>query len=123
MPLLLAKAETVTLGKFLRQQRGRTGLKQREIAAHAGIDASKLSRLERDQWTEFPSPEEIQRLADALGCEPEALILAAGYISQREPAAVRTMTEDNARLDQLPPKQRRILERIINDFFAEEEEP
>ncbi len=75
----LVGKRTVTLGEFLRQQRGRKGLLQREVAGKANIDQSRLSRLERDLGDKFPTPEELAGLAEALDCQPRELMAAAGY--------------------------------------------
>ena len=115
----------MTLGDFIKHRRARLGgMKQKELARLTAIDQSRLSRIEANLGAKFPGPDELARLAEALECTTDDLLDAAGYRRvHEEPAAVRTMTEDNARLDQLSPKQRRLLDRIIKDFFAEEEEP
>ena len=126
MQMTAIGGRVLTFGEFIRRERGRRGLTQQNVADAIERPGSYVSRLERDNFRDLPDPLEMRRIAEVLGCSESDLLRAAGYlmsVEHAEPAAMRTMTEDNARLDQLPPKQRRILERIINDFFAEEEEP
>lgn len=65
--------ETVVyVGNNVRQLRTLAALTQEELAARAGITATALSRIERDEAE--PRPSTLRKLATALGVEPRELI-------------------------------------------------
>ena len=66
---------------MIREWREHRGLTQERLAARIGISAPSLSRIERgDQPYSQPI---LEALADALGCEPAALIMRAPPNSQQ----------------------------------------
>lgn len=79
----------MTFGAYLRQQRSRIpNLKQADVARALDKSTTWISRLENDQFKEFPSPEELSRLAEVLQCTTHDLLRAAGYIEHPESEAV-----------------------------------
>lgn len=108
-------------GQFIVQRRQRLGMLQKELAAKADLNQSTVSRLERGTGAQFPSPEELHRLAVALECTEDDLLRAAGYVAQNEPAPVLTMSEDDVPWERLPPHVRRMVRGMIDAYFAEEE--
>ena len=64
------------LGKNVRRLRKAAGLSQEELALSVGMKRSYLSDLERG--TRNPSVRALGRLAEALGCAPDALLQLHG---------------------------------------------
>jgi transcriptional regulator with XRE-family HTH domain len=62
----------VYVGNNVRQLRTLAALTQEELAGRAGITATALSRIERDEAE--PRPSTLRKLATALGVEPYELI-------------------------------------------------
>jgi transcriptional regulator with XRE-family HTH domain len=62
----------VYVGNNVRQLRTLAALTQEELATRAGITATALSRIERDEAE--PRPSTLRKLATALGVEPRELI-------------------------------------------------
>lgn len=67
-----------TVGQLIRDQRVARGLTQSELAARAGIDRIKMSRIERDHRL-APTPLELGRIADVLGVSVELHYAAARF--------------------------------------------
>lgn len=66
-------------GEKVRELRKEQGLSQRDLAARASIDFTYLSKIENARM-EPPSEKVILNMADALGADPDELILLAGKI-------------------------------------------
>jgi transcriptional regulator with XRE-family HTH domain len=65
--------ETVVyVGENVRELRTLSALTQQELADRAGITATALSRIERNEAE--PRPSSLRKLAAALGVEPRELI-------------------------------------------------
>ncbi len=62
----------VYVGNNVRELRTLAALTQEELAGRAGITATALSRIERDEAE--PRPSTLRKLATALGVEPRELI-------------------------------------------------
>jgi transcriptional regulator with XRE-family HTH domain len=62
----------VYLGDNVRELRTLSALTQEELADSAGITATALSRIERNEAE--PRPSTLRKLAAALGVEPRELI-------------------------------------------------
>jgi transcriptional regulator with XRE-family HTH domain len=62
----------IYVGNNVRQLRTLAALTQEELATRAGITATALSRIERDEAE--PRPSTLRKLATALGVEPRELI-------------------------------------------------
>jgi transcriptional regulator with XRE-family HTH domain len=62
----------VYVGNNVRELRTLAALTQEELANRAGITATALSRIERDEAE--PRPSTLRKLATALGVEPRELI-------------------------------------------------
>lgn len=67
----------IPLGTHLRILRDQAGYSIRELARKVGVHNSYLSRLESGE-TAHPSPELLQRLADALGADSTELLTYLG---------------------------------------------
>lgn len=63
---------TITFGTRLKQLRAASGQKQDVLAAESGLGQSTISRLQSDSGD--PTPEQVQKLARALGVSPRALV-------------------------------------------------
>ncbi len=72
--------QTIRLGEHVRRLRESKGLSVRGLAAQAKVDATWLSRIERDVYTK-PDPRYLWRLAQALDIDVEELYVDAGYSS------------------------------------------
>jgi transcriptional regulator with XRE-family HTH domain len=68
------------LGRNVREARKRRGMSQEQLALDADMKRSYVSDLERG--TRNPSIKAIGRLAEALGVEPAALLVAPKVASQ-----------------------------------------
>jgi transcriptional regulator with XRE-family HTH domain len=62
----------VYVGENVRELRTLSALTQEELADRAGITATALSRIERNEAE--PRPSTLRKLAAALGVEPRELI-------------------------------------------------
>jgi transcriptional regulator with XRE-family HTH domain len=62
----------VYVGNNVRELRTLAALTQEELAGRAGITATALSRIERDEAE--PRPSTLRKLATALSVEPRELI-------------------------------------------------
>lgn len=65
-------AKAKQLGTLLKRHRETQGLSLEAVASEAGMPRSTLLRLERGEFA-VPDPDKLQRLAEALGIEPEEL--------------------------------------------------
>jgi HTH-type transcriptional regulator, competence development regulator len=99
----------MTFGERLRQLRLAQCMNQRTLAAHVGIDFTYLSKLENGRL-DPPSAETIVKLAQALGANPDELLLLAHKVpedlipiitrSPQWPAflrSIRDLTDDELR--------------------------
>jgi len=66
----------VYVGDNVRELRTLNALTQEELADRAGITATALSRIERNEAE--PRPSTLRKLATALGVEPRELIKRSG---------------------------------------------
>ncbi len=66
----------VYVGDNVRELRTLNALTQEELADKAGITATALSRIERNEAE--PRPSTLRKLATALGVEPSTLIKGSG---------------------------------------------
>jgi HTH-type transcriptional regulator, competence development regulator len=71
----------MTFGERLRQLRRDRQMNQRTLAARVGIDFTYLSKLENGRL-DPPSAETIVKLAQALGANPDELLLLAHKVPQ-----------------------------------------
>lgn len=72
------------LGILVAQQRGRTGLTQRELGDAIGRNQDWVSKLERGMLRDWPDPDTVAGIAEALGVPRERLLEALGYLESRE---------------------------------------
>jgi transcriptional regulator with XRE-family HTH domain len=104
--------EPSTLGEYLRVERERVGMSQRQLAGRVGIHNSYLARLENGE-TANPAADLLQRIADVLEISstdlmafigvkpPEGLPDLAPYLRAKykmSDAAIREMAEHMRRL-------------------------
>jgi transcriptional regulator with XRE-family HTH domain len=66
------------LGDYIKREREAQGLSLRKLAAHAKVDYSWLSRLERGVYSS-PDARSLSRVSRALDIEVADLYLQAGY--------------------------------------------
>jgi len=67
------------LGRMIKQHRATVPLTLVEMAAHCGVSAAYLGRIERGE--RFPSARVLQKIARPLGFEEGDLLVLAGYLS------------------------------------------
>jgi transcriptional regulator with XRE-family HTH domain len=72
-------ADNETFGARVRRKRRESGLNQRQLASHVGIDFTYLSKIETDRGLS-PGDELVRRLARHLGDDPEELLALAGKV-------------------------------------------
>lgn len=70
--------EPAALGNFVRAQRERLGLSQRDLATRIGVTNGYISRIEKGDYQNV-SQRILRQLADSLNVEPEDLYAVAGY--------------------------------------------
>lgn len=63
-------------GASLEAKRANQFLSRAELARRAGITPDHLGQIERGNWSGGSRLDTIRRLAEALGCEPQELILS-----------------------------------------------
>lgn len=115
-----------TLGELVRQARERAGLSLRNLEAITGTSRTQLNRLERDQL-DNPTPDLVQRIAEALELDSDDLFALAGY---RPSDKLPSLTPYLRAKYQLPPQAlaeaqealRDILERYDRAHRAHERE-
>jgi transcriptional regulator with XRE-family HTH domain len=59
----------------LRRLRTKLGLSLQDLSARTGIDTAQLELIERDTGLAAPTLEQLEKLADALGCKVDNLRL------------------------------------------------
>jgi transcriptional regulator with XRE-family HTH domain len=113
----------MTFGDRVRELRQEKGWTLRDLAAKVGVGFTYLSRVENERlnYGDYPSDALIHRLAEALGCEVEELLILAKRVPepvkkrvlQRPDAFCAFATCDDATLDRLmtqigqPPRSRK----------------
>ncbi len=70
------------LGEYIRQRRGVTKMSLRDLADATGMTRGWLSYIENGQRT--PTPETLQRIAEALGVDYEDLYAVSGIFPPGE---------------------------------------
>ena len=81
---------TSSIAEVIRQRRIMLGLTLRELAARSSVSASHLARIERGDRS--PSAHILQKLAQPLNLDETGLLVAAGYLSQRQNQAEEAQT-------------------------------
>jgi transcriptional regulator with XRE-family HTH domain len=76
------------LGEQLKAVRELKGLSLAAVAGPAGMSATYLQKLERDE-VESPSPHRLHALAEALGVDYSELMELAGYVVPRSDTRAR----------------------------------
>jgi transcriptional regulator with XRE-family HTH domain len=71
--------DRVTLGSYVKTQRERLGISQRQLAKRVGLSHTYLWRLEAGDFAQ-PSPAVLHRIAEALDLDPEDLFALAGHV-------------------------------------------
>jgi len=74
------KPNAQQLGRLLQSHRHAAGLSLEQLAKATGLDKGTISRIEQGK-IEAPSPQNLQRLAAALGTEVEDYFALAGYFT------------------------------------------
>ncbi len=75
---------TMTFGEKIRSLRRDKQLSQRDLAGRVGLNFTYLSKIENGKldFAGYPSEECILRLAEALGADPDELLLMAEKIPE-----------------------------------------
>jgi transcriptional regulator with XRE-family HTH domain len=79
----------MTFGELLREKRRSAGVSQRELAAHAGLDFSYISKLENGRIPP-PAADTVVAFCRILKIEPEELLAAGGKLPADVRASVGT---------------------------------
>jgi len=103
------------LGAFIRDQRERSALSLRKLAAQAGVSNPYLSQIERG--LRKPSAEILMAIARALQIRTEALYERAGLIDPAERDDVTAAIEGDA---QLTKTHKEALLEIYKSFISED---
>ncbi|MEU4768132.1 helix-turn-helix transcriptional regulator [Actinosynnema sp. NPDC023794] len=70
----------MTVGELIREQRAARRMSQTELVELAGLDSkSRLSRIESGTGTYTPTPQELGRIASAIGTSVELFYAAAKF--------------------------------------------
>lgn len=85
------------LGRLVRRERERRGLRGTDLGAAIGRDAAYVSRLENGVLKEIPDPTTLAALAARLGVEEVRLLEAIGY--HVRPTAAAPLPFDSDRAD------------------------
>lgn len=110
----MSKFDAPTFGDYLRSVRERAGLSLRELAAAVGVSAPYLMRLETGARSK-PSPDVLQRLADALGVDAADLFAFFGV----RPAATLPSTRTYFRRKLgVNANEADVLAKLIEDYQA-----
>lgn len=86
----------MSFGSVLQRIRRAKGMSQRETARAIDMDYTYFSRLENDRFESKPTRETVQKVAKALGCEPDEtseLLAAAGRIDEEMERLARNAGE------------------------------
>ncbi|MHB8464800.1 MAG: helix-turn-helix domain-containing protein [Acidimicrobiales bacterium] len=65
------------VGEFIREARDRLAMSLRDLASRCGVHATTIRKIEQGQIAQ-PSPQVLQRIARAIGCDYEDLAALAG---------------------------------------------
>ena len=68
----------MSFGEYLKEQRKRAGLTQRQLAKEVARDHTYISKLENDEMLHLPSHETLWAFAGALRSNTDAMFHAAG---------------------------------------------
>lgn len=98
------------LGRIVRRERERRGMRGLDLAVAIGRDPSYVSRLERGTLKEIPAPDTLHALGQTLAISDARLLAALGYVTT-ESAETADPTPDPlaALVATFSPAQRRML--------------
>lgn len=77
------RADVERLAEVVRVTRDERGLTMRALARAAGLDVGYVSRIE-SAFYDLPNPMYLQAISDALGISATVLLLATGYLRERD---------------------------------------
>lgn len=78
-----------TFGQYLREQRRKARISQRELARQVSVDFSYISKLENDRLPP-PSAKTVIAIADALGTPRDEILARGGKIPNEVEEAIGT---------------------------------
>lgn len=108
-------------GGVVRSLRLKQRLTQAQLAAEAGVTSAYIARVETDAQTR-PSRRVIERIADALGVSPAALMEAGGHVPQEVVRACAQTPEEMLWFARLTIAERhRLAEQHEDDARREQE--
>ena len=73
------------LGKYIKEQRRRQGLSQKEFGRCCGLSDATIQRIEGGR-TSIPNPNHLCKIAAALHITRFNILKIAGYITEEDPA-------------------------------------
>lgn len=80
------------VGQLIKGQRVQVGISQPELAEATGMDPSTITRIEAGERR--PRPDKCRRLAQALGMDPNDLLLSFGWAPDYKVDADRAINEE-----------------------------
>lgn len=78
-----------TFGQYLREQRRKASISQRELASRVSVDFSYISKLENDRLPP-PSAKTVIAIADVLGTPRDEILARVGKIPDEVEEAIGT---------------------------------
>ena len=86
-----------TLGAAIARRREQRGLMQKDLAHAIGRDQGYVSKLERGVIKEFPPPDILRGISDALGMPMTEILEIGGYLTPADDAEGITVPADDPR--------------------------
>ncbi len=80
---------TKTFGDYIREGRRKKGLSQEELESQSAVSRSTLSRWERNQLADPPTPEHVRKVCAILGLDPIRAAVLLGYLKPEEVETTR----------------------------------
>jgi transcriptional regulator with XRE-family HTH domain len=106
------------LAATLQRLRQQAGLSLRDLEARSGVDRGFISRLENGTRSRAGAPT-LNRLAEALGDDRDALLKAAGYTTVAKPPLPTLTTYLRSKYSHLPAEARQDVAAYIDRLEAE----
>ncbi len=103
---------SVTFGDYIRERRREKRLPQEAVDAQSGVSRSTLSRWERNQLADPPTPEHVRKACAVLGLDPIRAAVLLGYLKPEEVESTRP---------HLPPEIEEILDVLQDPALPDEE--
>lgn len=102
----------IKLGKRIQSLRKSQGITQEKFSEIIGLDISSLSKIETGR--NYPSPENLEKIANALNVEEKDLYNFQDFFTDRE---YLEKIFENIKILQTDPNKLRFLYKITNDLL------